>query len=221
MKELGIPVRINLPGVGENLSEQPCAAVGFAAAVDSTPAPLITFTSANQTFGDEFKKWESSALSDISKWAEQTVKAVGNDALNATAIEKLLRVQHSLLFHQDATFGESVAVTAPDGGVAGSFYMIQSAFSRGNVHLRSQADINTPLINPRLYSNEFDISAMIALGNLTRQMWYSETLAPLIIAQVLPDESVLPADASIEEWTSFLRATSKSRSHPPLSAAAH
>jgi hypothetical protein len=52
-------------------------------------------------------------------------------------------------------------------------------------------------------------------------MWYSETLAPLIIAQVLPDESVLPADASNEEWTSFLRATSKSRSHHPLSAAAN
>lgn len=182
--------------------------------MDAIPAPLIAFVNARQAFGDDFSTWEASTLSRIPGWAEEVAGAVGGDTLNATAIETLLRVQHRLLFRDNATFGESVSVTAPDGGIAGSFYMIQSAFSRGNVHLRSLDDLDAPLINPRLYSNDFDISAMIALGNLTKNMWYSDTLAPLIIAQVLPDETVLPADANTEEWTEFLRATTVPNRHP-------
>jgi choline dehydrogenase len=204
LKALGIETKVELPGVGENLVEQPNLILAYSGDLEPSSNAYHTFATAADLFGSDVAAVEASTLANLSKWAQTAVDASGSDALNVTAIEKLLHIQHDLLFKQNVTAAEVLTVVAPQGLLA-SNYWILLPFSRGSVHLGSADKINEPLIDPRFFLANFDLNATVATGKLTQRFWLSEPMNNVVTGPLIPGPDVLPNDATDAQWETYVR----------------
>lgn len=205
LNSLGIETRIDLPGVGEYLQEQPNTAIAYYYTQDLTGfVPYATFSTAEDLFGDERASIEASTLSRIPAWAEK-VAAASNGAVDAANVEKLFRTQHDLIFRQNVTLGETITAISP--GIVASAMWLLLPFSWGSVHLTSINAINAPAIDPRYFSVDFDLEVQIGLGRVAQEFWHTEPIAEFVGDNVLPEEGVLPLNATDEQWTSFISDT--------------
>jgi choline dehydrogenase len=204
LEALGIETKVELPGVGENLIEQPNLILAFSGNLEPSSNAYHTFATAADLFGTDVAAVEASTLASLSKWAQAAVDASGNDALNVTAIEKLLQIQHDLLFKQNVTAAEILTVVAPQGLLA-SNYWILLPFSRGSVHLGSADKINEPLIDPRFFLADFDLNATVATGKLTQRFWLSEPMNNVVTGPLIPGPNLLPNDATDAQWETYVQ----------------
>ena len=204
LKSLGIETKVELPGVGENLIEQPNLILAYSGDLEPSSSAYHTFATATDLFGSDVAAVKASTLASLSKWAQAAVDASGSDALNITAIEKLLHIQHDLLFKQNVTAAEVLTVVAPQGLLA-SNYWILLPFSRGSVHLGSADKINEPLIDPRFFLADFDLNATVVTGKLAQSFWLSEPMNTVVTGPLIPGPNVLPNDATDAQWEAYVR----------------
>jgi len=204
LEALGIETKVELPGVGENLIEQPSLILAYSGNLEPSSNAYHTFATAADLFGSNFAAVEASTLASLSKWAQAAVDASGSDALNVTAVERLLRVQHDLIFKKNVTAAELLTVVAPQGLLA-SNYWILLPFSRGSVHLGSVDQINEPLIDPRFFLADFDLSATVATGKLAQRFWLSKPVNNIVTGPLIPGPDVLPNDATDAQWEKYVR----------------
>nr|BBD84647.1 putative GMC oxidoreductase [Cordana terrestris] len=222
LEGLGIQTRVDLPGVGENLQEQPNHVLAYIGSTElgSSASAYHTFISLRDLFGDDIDQLQESTGAKLSSWAQAAVEASGNGALNVTAVTKLLRVQHNLLFKQNVTAAEIITAVAPTGGgLLASNFWILLPFSRGSVHLGSIDQINKPVIDPRFFLAEFDLDATIALGKYAQKFWFSEPIASSVIGPLIPGADILPNNATSAQWETYIRSTVGVNSHPLGTAA--
>jgi choline dehydrogenase len=211
LKSLGIETKIALPGVGENLQEQPNLILAFSGNLESSASAYHTFASAADLFGDDLAAVKASTRASISKWAQAAVDASGSDALNIKAVEKIMGIQHDLLFKCNVTAAEIISVVAPVGqGLLASNYWPLLPFSRGSVHLGSTDKINEPVIDPRMFLADFDLTASVATGKLSQKFWLSPPMSANVIAPLLPGADVLPNNATDAQWESYVRTQGES-----------
>ncbi|KAI1122909.1 GMC oxidoreductase [Nemania abortiva] len=204
LNNLGIETKINLPGVGEYLQEQPNTALVYSGTQDpSGTAPYATFTTAQDLFGDDKPAVKESTLAQIPSWASQ-VAAASNGAVDAANVEKLFRIQHDLIFEQNVTLGETL--TAFSGGFFYSAMWLLLPFSWGSVHLTSVDAIDAPAIDPKYFLVDFDLDVQIGLGRVAQKFFYTEPMADLVGGSVPPTD-VLPLNATDQQWTSYISDT--------------
>jgi len=215
LKKLGIPVKVNLPGVGENFQEQGNNALVYSGTPEATGGVAVsqTFASPADLFGSNLGEITRSTRKDLPRWADLIVSASGSASvlLNKTAVEKVLQVQHDLVFGKRATtLAEYVTQTVGDGVLISSFWPLYS-FSRGSVHLTSAdvSKINLPRIDPRLNLVDFDLAIQIRVAKLAERLWRTTPLSPLVSGRVFPGLDVLPADATEAQWREFVKTTSE------------
>jgi choline dehydrogenase len=201
---------VDLPGVGENLIEQSNLILAYSGNLESASNAYHTFATAADLFGSDIAAVKESTQASLSKWAQAAVDASGDDALDVTAIEKLLQIQHDLLFKQNVTAAEVLTVIAPQGLLA-SNYWILLPFSRGSVHLGSAENINEPLYDPRFFLADFDLNATVATGKLAQKFWLSEPMETVVTGRLIPGPGVLPNDATDEQWEAYVRESSELR----------
>ena len=207
LESLGIESRIDLRGVGENLIEQPSLILAYSGEPEASSSAYHTFATAADLFGSDLASVEASTLASLSQSAQEAVDA-SNDGLNVTAIEKLLRIQHDLIFKHNVTAAELLTVIAPQGLLA-SNYWILLPFSRGSVHLGSADKINEPLIDPRFFLADFDMNVTVATGKLAQRFWLSEPMNSVVNGPLIPGPDILPNDATEVQWETYVRATGK------------
>jgi choline dehydrogenase len=126
-----------------------------------------------------------------------------------------LQIQHDLLFKHNVTAAEVLTAIA-GGGILASNYWALFPFSRGSVHLGSLEKLNEPLVDPRIFLADFDLSTMVAAGKFTERFWFSEPMKTQAEMKE-PDPSegfALARNASDAEWHVYLRDTGEHR-HPP------
>jgi choline dehydrogenase len=192
--------------VGENLLEQPNHILAYSGDLGSSGSAYHTFVTMADIFGSDVAVVGAATRANIPKWAKQAVDASGSGALNATAVEKLLRIQHDLLFKHNVTAAELLTVVAPvGGGLLASNYWILMPFSRGSVHLGSADKINGPLIDPRLFLADFDLTAQVATGKLAQKFWLSESMSNFVVGPLIPGSDVLPDNATDAQWEAYTR----------------
>ncbi|PGH15606.1 hypothetical protein AJ80_05470 [Polytolypa hystricis UAMH7299] len=214
LEALGIKTEVDLPGVGENLQDRSNNYLAFAGYMGASASAYMHFYKASDLFGSKITGIEASTRASLSKWAQAIVDASGSSALQVTAIEKLLRVQHDLLFKHNVTAAEILTGVAPLGvELFGSSFWTLMPFSRGNVHLQSTENIHKPLIDPRFFLIDFDLTTAVALGKLARKFWLSKRVNEFTKTQVVPPVNILPKDATDAQWESFMRANSTDNYH--------
>ena len=204
--------------MGENFLEQTNHLLGFAATTEIEPTwgGYHGFVTMEDLFGDAAPDLAASTRAKIPQWAKVAVGDSAKTGLSTEAVEKLLRIQHDLLFKQKVAAAEIIVGVIPGDGVslAGATYWLLMPFSRGNVHLGSVDEINDPIIDPRFFRADFDLSATVATGRLGQKFWLSDPVSSLILAPVLPGEDLLPNNATNQQWDAFTRGSGKSRSTP-------
>ena len=203
LKSLGIETKIELPGVGENLIEQPSLILAFSGDLEPSSSAYHTFATAADLFGGDLASVEASTLASLSKWAQAAVDASGNDALNVTAVEKLMQIQHDLIFKQNVTAAEFITVVAQ--GLLASNFWILLPFSRGSVHLGSMDKIDEPIINPRFFLADFDLNATVTTGKLAQKFFLTEPMSAAVTGLLTPGPDVLPDNATDAQWEAYVR----------------
>ena len=169
-----------------------------------------TFATVADLFGSDVAAVEESTRASLSKWAQAAVDASGSDALNITAVEKLLQIQHDLLFKQNVTAAEILTIIAP--GLLASNYWFLFPFGRGSVHLGSVEKINEPVYDPRFFLADFDLNATIVTGKLAQRFWLSEPMNTVVTGPLIPGPDVLPNNATDEQWEAYVRESGEFRS---------
>lgn len=217
LKSLGIETRIDLPGVGENLIEQPSHFLLFSGDLqDSSASAYHSYVTAADLFGADLTAVEAATRASIPKWAKAAADASGARSVDACALEKVLKIQHDLLFKHNVTAAEILLAIAPDNILASNYWAL-FPFSRGSVHLESADNINKPLVDPRIFLADFDLATVVAAGRLAEKFWLSEPMKRKgsVTGPIVSGGWELPDNATDAQWRAYLRDTGKQLSLTP------
>ena len=209
LESLGIDIVVDLPGVGENLIDQTNHMQIFNSSLEPSNAGFHIFVTAADLFGNDLPSIEASTRKNLPKWAKTIVEASTEGALDIRAVEKLLQIQHDLIFKKKVTLSEIMCAGVAQGDTTffGSPYWNLLPFARGSVHLKSADAINDPVIDPRFFLIDFDLDATVATAKLVRKFWTSEPMGDSVSGEISPGSDVVPGDATDEEWAAFHRNT--------------
>lgn len=209
LQPLGINVTVNLPGVGENLQEQPNTSLNYMLRASLTGQNVMqAYATAADVFGSSTRAVAAATLANITAYAKLAVDASGGPTfVNQTAVEVLMRVQHDLLFNQNVTAAEYLTFVRQGGSLSLNFWWLYP-FSRGSVHLSrdSLADASVvaqPTIDPRLNMVPFDVTAQGMVAKLADK--FSET-SP--IKDIKTSRGGLGANPTNTQWEDFARSGS-------------
>ncbi|KAH6658076.1 glucose oxidase [Truncatella angustata] len=223
LTKLGIHTKIDLPGVGENLIEQPLNALGYTANLPNstgTVTPFGLFINAEDIFGDQTASLGAATKANLSDWAAQ-VSAANGGIIDAEAVLKVFEVQHDLIFNQNVTIGE---ILTSFGVLYGFSYVVNVGwpllpFSRGSVHLKSAEEIDNPVIDPKYLLVDFDTTMMAGMFRVAQDFFYQKPFSDLVTGYALPGDAVLPRNATEEQWQAWLVDTVSPNHHALATAA--
>lgn len=167
-------------------------------------APYATFMTAHDIFGSNMSAAATQTKALLHQWAAQ-IASRENNGVDVKAIEKVLAIQHDLIFNKNVTIGE--VITSAHGSNLISVFWALLPFSRGSVHLTSssESDANSPKIDPGFLEINFDLEMQIAVGKLTQKYFSTSPIKHSVVANLAPGTSVLPIPASDDQWTSFVK----------------
>ena len=187
---------------------------------DSSASAYHSYVTAADLFGADLAAVEAATRASISRWARVAADASGVRSLHACALEKVLKIQHDLIFKHNVTTAEILLAIAP-GNVLASNYWALFPFSRGSVHLESVDNINKPLVDPRIFLADFDLATMVAAGRFAQKFWLSEPMKTRgsVTGPIVSGNWELPNNATDAQWQAYLRDTGKYLALLPPSAA--
>ncbi|KAJ6439044.1 hypothetical protein O9K51_08448 [Purpureocillium lavendulum] len=226
LKEMGIEPVVALPGVGENLVDQSNTPIMFRARDHiNGGTPYVSFATATDLFGSNTSQIAAESRENLSRWAWQV--AVSNPgAPSAAAIEHIFRIQHDLIFNKGVTLSEIFTTTY--AGVVVSTAANLLPFSRGSIHLLAGNDSavpDTPAIDPKYLSVNFDMVSQVAAGRLASRLSTMSPLRDLARGGLLPpdntENSTPPpmSDAADEQWRQWTADAMSSNWHSMGTAA--
>lgn len=202
LESRGIPVIVDLPGVGENLVDNPLIAYVYKS--DMNPdgyTPYATFLTAHELFGDQTATKASSTEAQLSQWAQEVVDRSGG-ALNVSAVEWLMTIQHELIFKKNVTVAEIVQLVAPGALAASAWDLLP--FSRGSIHVSASSGIDNTDFDPQFLAVDFDLEKHVAMGKLARSFYATDKIRPYVAGYLDPPADKLPENASDDEWRKFV-----------------
>ncbi|KAF7713242.1 Glucose-methanol-choline oxidoreductase [Penicillium ucsense] len=208
----GIPVKVNLTTVGENLQDQTNNALSWAG-VD-TVTGLATFSalpSVNQLYGDKADALAASVKSQLASYA-RTVAQASNGVLKEANLLEAFNLQHDMIFKSQVPYTE--IVFSPLGQSFAVEYWPLLPFSRGHVHIRSANASDLPAINPNYFMFAQDAEAQVTVAKYIRKSMATAPVSGLIREEQSPGLEVLPTDASRETWDKWVKAHYRTNYHP-------
>lgn len=214
LQELGIPIVRHLPGVGENMIDQTNVALVYASTKQfSGYTPYGTFVTARDLFPTNVSAVANATRKQLPQWAANLASA-SQGALNQAALQKLMEIQHDLVFSQNVTIAELLSVASGENLVSAVWPLLP--FSRGSVHLRSKADddMNSPLIDPNFFAVDFDLDVNVETVRLAHGFWQTAPVKDVVKEQLSPSLDAVPPNASNQQWQTYIKKSLGSNSHP-------
>ena len=217
LKKLGIKTVVANPSVGENLIDQTTSAFLYSSKESySGYPPFATFVTVDDVFGKRAVQVASQAKAMLTEMARQVAIDSGG-ALNMTALQRIFEIQHDVIFSKRTTIGE--ILVGASGPVLGAVMSELQPFARGSVHLTSASAIDKPAINPRFFSLPLDIQIQREIGKYARSFFTTSPISSAITSPILPNNTVLPTDASDQQWLAFMETSVVCNNHPIGTAA--
>lgn len=202
-----VPVKVDLPSVGENLQDQTVLTIiaNTLAQYQSGIPPFVAHTSLHDLFGPNTSSIYNSTLAKLPSYAAK-IAASNNGASNASTQQHLLKTQLDLLLNSNTPASEIAPIVL--GGFSGAVFWPLQPFSRGSVHINSTNTTAQPRIDPRFFEIDFDIDVSIATAKFVRRLFTTPPTAGLVnVTSFDPSFEVLPEDASHDMWLQWLKKT--------------
>ena len=211
LKKYGIPVLKNLPGVGQNLWDQPLWGISYRVNMPTTSALLNNITKLFEA-EDELKQNASGPLSEFSSgyYGWEKIPSDLRSGLSQSTQQRLTsfpadwpEMEHApsaAYFGLDRNFQTEDPLDGTNYATMASGLM--TPFSRGNVTIQSASMADPPLTNPNWLSDPADKEQAIAIFKRQRQIW--DELAKLnatVGPEAFPGASV-QTDEEITEYIS-------------------
>ncbi|KAH8666046.1 glucose oxidase-like protein [Tricladium varicosporioides] len=217
LSKYGIGTIIRLPGVGENLQDQPNNACAY-----NSTFGLVNGSATYVAYGSDSDFLPSLPLrSQLLTWAQKVSGAI-NNAISPATLEYFFTIQYELLYSSVPNAEVIIAATKQYGlGVTSilfSAFWVLLPFSRGNVHITSADPMVQPAMNPNFFLLDYDLEVQVAIAKWTRKFWASEPIGKYV-TELSPGFATVPANASDEVWGEYVKTNFGGNSHPVGTAA--
>ncbi|KAF4630270.1 hypothetical protein G7Y89_g7866 [Cudoniella acicularis] len=221
LSKFNIPCIVPLPGVGENLQEQPNNDfAGFLNTTQNGSVPYVTYAS----LPDFLPSLSLPNRTVLPLWANKIANSL-KTSLPTSTILHLLTIQYDLLTQQPNPVpdAEILFASTPSYGAGPSTLLVTAfwlllPFSRGNIHIQSSDPSVYPAINPNFFLVDFDLEVTVELARFVRRFWTSEPIAGFV-QMISPDFRVIGQNATDEVWGSWVKENFVGNSHPIATAA--
>ncbi|KAJ7651466.1 alcohol oxidase [Mycena polygramma] len=232
LRSLGIPVLLDLPGVGNNLQDHYYCA--YVAETDPKYESREVMRNPVRA-AEEWKLYEESrsgllAETASSHYAFLPTKSFFEENFNFGSVADRLNdrqwiLQKEWLMNDTVPFLE-VGIfpgflpcpghTAEEGKSYCSFFLaLTHAFSRGSVHVASSGPLNAPVIDPGTLDNEWDMNVLVQAIKFARRLTATEGMKASVIKEVVPGAAV----QTDEDLKSYIRKIITTTFHPIGTAA--
>ncbi|KAF8218301.1 aryl-alcohol oxidase-like protein [Mycena galopus ATCC 62051] len=206
LEALGIPVLLDLPSVGQNVSDHAAVVATWTVASNDTEDEIFLNTT---RFNEAFGEWNATKTGPLTTIG---TTHVGFKRLNLTSDifrqfedpSSGRRSPHVELKFASGAFGSEST---------GHYFSINTAvvspMSRGFIKLNTSDPLDSPLINPGLLSSDFDLLA-VREGIKMAQRFVTAPVWKGYIIEQTPALANATTDAELEEW---IRNTASTSSH--------
>ncbi|QSZ35240.1 hypothetical protein DSL72_008109 [Monilinia vaccinii-corymbosi] len=205
LQKYGIPIKIILPGVGENFQDQPNNLFAYQGNTTyNGTVPYVTYAPLSSIL-------PSVPAANISTWAS-SISAAINSSISPGAMNFLLTIQNNLI-NQDVPdievfFGNTVTVGRGPSVYLGTGFWVLLPFSRGNVHISSSDPAVLPAINPNFFLVDFDLKVQVAIAKWTRHLWATGQWGSAF-TELSPGYAAVPKNATDAQWEAWITSTCK------------
>ncbi|GLK69030.1 GMC family oxidoreductase [Hansschlegelia plantiphila] len=198
LRQIGVPVVIDLPGVGENFHDHP--GVNHTVWVDRPTYNVQHGLGHILTFG-----------------AQWLFFGTGPGSTPDTHVLGFTRSRRELnrcdLQYHFTPVGYDLAENGPilfDKPAATGLTNIHRPYSRGHIRLKSRDPLEQPEIQPNLFGDERDIETLVAGARFLRRIFETEPMKRHVVGELNPGRDVQTDD----EWRSFVLQSATGIYHP-------
>ncbi|KAJ7131768.1 alcohol oxidase [Mycena crocata] len=232
LRNLGIPVLLDLPGVGNNLQDHYYCS--FVAEADPKYESREVLRNPAR-FAAEMKLYEESrsglfAETASSHYGFLSKKHFFEENFNFDTVadrpnDPQWKLQKEWLLNDTVPFLEmgifpgfipTPGKTAEDGKSYLSFFLaLTHSFARGSVHIASADPLSPPVIDSGILDNEWDMSVSMQAIKFARRLIATEDMRAAVIKEVVPGAAI----QTDEEMKSYIRKIITTTFHPIGTAA--
>ncbi len=193
LKELGIPVVADLPGVGQNLQDHPAIVVLYA----STQPISLAHAQSPENLQDFVENKKGPLTSNV---------AEGGAFVRTQADLPMPDLQ----YHFAPVYYLNHGFTVPEGDGYTIAPCVLHPKSRGFIALRSTNPAEAPIIQPNYFADESDMKALVEGVKIARKIGETQAFAPFRDVETHPGPQV----QSDEEIAAYIRTTVETLYHP-------
>jgi choline dehydrogenase-like flavoprotein len=232
LQAAGITPLLNLSSVGENYQDHVRISATYKLKDNFTTFDPLIYDSSGDFAQQQLQLWLDNKVS----WLDYTSLAYGfmnlKQILNTTEAANLISIAQKSITKSSSVVDKKkidflnddsvpqveiimeanyVAQTAYPGGKFITFLpTVMHPMSRGNVHINPADPQGKPVIDPKYFSNDYDIRALIAALKFTQKAAHTDPISSLWESEFEPGPSIKTDD----QWFDFARKNVLSFYHP-------
>lgn len=218
LESLGIPVVVDLPGVGQNVQDHPALHFVFEFKKDLVPSPMqlddpnyvaeqLNVYYENRTGPFTDNRGLALAMIPLRNMTDEyesiVVEALAQDPaayllpdVDETVLEGF-KAQRDILMDHYRSF-EATAMEITYEGRAEFDAALQRPLSRGTILIKTADPLAVPEIDYRVYTNPVDMRVAVAVVRTARDFMYTPAMRALGVVEHVPGAAV-QSDAEIED----------------------
>ncbi|KGO75080.1 Glucose-methanol-choline oxidoreductase, C-terminal [Penicillium italicum] len=243
LKKCGIPVIVDLPGVGENLQDHCISSISYKVADDQVSGDIMRDPQVTQAIMELYQKTRTGPMAgmpisvaylplvDDRKRASaedrrDTINSHLDDSIQTKILAQMLRdgaeatAEYMFLplqIHANPgpTSMADLFEKKADGSYISILAMLSHPFSRGSVHIKSSDITDKPVFDPSYLSHPLDLKILARHTQYIDQIARSEPFASLIQPDVrIPDLSTTPNLSDLDAAKDLVKDRLLSCFHP-------
>ncbi|KAH8594206.1 GMC oxidoreductase [Bisporella sp. PMI_857] len=226
LNEFGIPVRVDLPAVGENFQDHPSNGISAPLIVPNGTfvgfPPYVAYPTAADVFGADVDNVLSRVRAAIPSYAA-IIAAGSRNSTTAKMQEELLARKIDTIFGDPTKTPLGEVFLYPDAPRAGGFSFLNVwpsiPFSQGSVHIASSDPLTYPAIDYNFHQVEADVIMQTGLMRYVRRFFSTPPYSAVIGPETSPGLDAVPLNATDAQWGEWIRANVGSTAHMVGSAA--
>jgi choline dehydrogenase len=198
LREMGVPVVHDLPGVGQNFHDHP----------GTNHTALVNCTTYNVQKG---------LLNYFAYGAQWLLTGTGPGSTPDAHVIGFMRSRPDLdrcdVQYHFTPAGYDLVEDGPilfDKPAATGLTNVQRPWSRGWICLKTADPFDQPAIQPNLFGDERDIELLLAGAKFLRKVFETEPMSRYVVAEHMPGHDVQTDD----EWRAYIRSSAMGIYHP-------
>ncbi|KAF8077647.1 alcohol oxidase [Lyophyllum atratum] len=228
LKQVGIPIEVDLPSVGTNLQDQALNSFIYAVPPDTPPSeyvsinaplnPAVAFVDIKQVLGTHAAR--SAGRSLVDSIPARAKELVSTGAFTSEeGLVKVLKAQARSIVELGAPVIEySLFVSQPESGLSGLigiFFWNLLPQWRGTVHVKSKNPSVHPALDPQYFTgSELDLALKVEASRIARRIFATSPLKEFVSAELSPTLDAIPRNASDAQWQEYVKSTYSPVLHP-------